>query len=83
MSAKHGRAVREVLIRLYGSRYLSMPHRRALQLVYTRPKLRSRLDVLVNPRSGATYRALMPGDLSMPELRPESLSSQGAAAHTP
>lgn len=82
MSAKHSRAVREVLVRSYGSRYLSMPHRTALRLVYTRPKLRCRADVLVNPRSGAMYRTLRPGDLSLPELPPAPMPLQAASARS-
>src|SRR5213076_3027457 len=34
MSGRHAPAVREVLVRLYGNRYLSLPHRRALRLLY-------------------------------------------------
>jgi fatty acid desaturase len=70
MSARYARTVRDVLASMYGSRYLSMPHARALRLLYSRPKLHSRLDVLINPRSGAMYRTLTPGDLSMRELQP-------------
>lgn len=68
ISARYNPVVREHLIRLYGNRYLSMPHTKALRLLYTRPKLHCKLDVLVDPRSGSTYRALIPGNLSMPEL---------------
>ena len=65
MSAKHARAVREVLVRLYGSRYLSLPHTDALRLLYSRPKLHLAHDTLVNPRTMAVFRALGPGSLAM------------------
>jgi fatty acid desaturase len=68
MSGQHGPAVREVLVRLYGDRYLTMPHARALRLLYTRPKLHDGYDVLIDPRSGAAFNALAPGDLSMSPL---------------
>jgi fatty acid desaturase len=65
MSGRHAPAVRDVLVRLYGDRYLTMPHARALRLLYTRPKLHDGHDVLINPRSGAAFNVLAPGDLSM------------------
>src|SRR5262249_45261644 len=46
VSGRHARAVREVLIRLYGDRYLRMPHGRALGLLYRRPKLHQGHDTL-------------------------------------
>ncbi len=68
LSGRHGPAVREVLVRLYGDRYLTMPHTRALRLLYTRPKLHDRYDTLVDPRTMATFSALAPGDLAMSAL---------------
>lgn len=65
MSGRHGPRVRAVLVDLYGERYLTMPHARALRLLYTRPKVHAGPDTLVDPRTGATFRALAPGDLSM------------------
>jgi len=65
MSGRHAPAVRTVLRRLYGDRYLSMPHARALRLLYTRPKLHHTHDTLIDPRTLATFNALAPGDLSM------------------
>jgi fatty acid desaturase len=65
MSGRHAPAVREALVRLYGERYLTMPHGRALRLLYTRPKLHRDHDTLVDPRTMTTYDALAPGDLSM------------------
>ena len=69
MSGRHAPAVRQVLQHLYGKRYLSMPHHRALRLLYTRPKLHLTHDTLVDPRTMATFNALAPGDLSMAGVR--------------
>jgi fatty acid desaturase len=65
MSGRHARTVRDVLVRLYGERYLTMPQGRALRLLYGRPKLHATHDTLVNPRTGATYNAIAPGNLAM------------------
>jgi fatty acid desaturase len=67
-SGRHARAVRDVLVRLYGERYLSLPHARALVLLYRRPKLHDGPDALVDPRTMATYATLAPGDLAMTPL---------------
>ncbi|MBI3769808.1 MAG: fatty acid desaturase [Deltaproteobacteria bacterium] len=64
-SGRHAPAVRDVLVRLYGRRYLTMPHARALRLLYTRPKLHGSHDTLIDPRTRAAFHALAPGDLSM------------------
>ena len=68
LSARHAPVVRDVLIRLYGDRYLTMPHVRALRLLYTRPKIHDGHDTLVDPRTMAAFAVLAPGDLSMPSL---------------
>ncbi len=68
LSGRHGPAVRDVLVRLYGDRYLTMPHARALRLLYTRPKLHDSHDTLIDPRTMATFGALAPGDLAMSPL---------------
>lgn len=68
LSGRSAPAVRAVLIQLYGERYLTMPHGRALRLLYTRPKLHDAADTLVDPRTRATFAALAPGDLSMAPL---------------
>lgn len=68
MSGRHAPAVRDVLVRLYGERYLTMPHARALRLLYARPKLHGDHDTLVDPRTRAAFRALAPGDLSMARI---------------
>jgi len=65
MSGRHAPAVRDVLTRLYGERYLRMPHTRALRLLYSRPKLHDAHDTLIDPRTMATFNTLVPGDLSM------------------
>jgi fatty acid desaturase len=68
LSGRHARAVRDVLVRLYGERYLTMPHGRALRLLYRRPKLHDGHDTLIDPRTMATFHVLAPGDLSMSSL---------------
>jgi fatty acid desaturase len=68
MSAVYAPCVRAELRRLYGERYLSLPHWRALHLIYARPKLHQAADTLVDPRSGAVYRALAAGQMDMPRL---------------
>jgi fatty acid desaturase len=69
MSGRHAPAVRDVLVRLYGNRYLSMPHARALHLLYARPKLHGTHDTLIDPRTLATFNTLAPGELSMAAVR--------------
>lgn len=71
MSGRHARAVRDVAVRLYGQRYLRMPHTRALRLLYTRPKVHLTHDTLIDPRTMATFNALAPGDLAMAAVRAE------------
>src|SRR5262249_32258323 len=68
VSGRHAPAVRDVLRRLYRERYLTMPHARALRLLYARPKLHDGADTLVDPRTGTRFAALAPGDVSMPRL---------------
>jgi len=65
MSGRHFPAVRNVLRRSYGDRYLTLPHGRALQLLYTRPKLHGTHDTLIDPRTLSTFNTLAPGELSM------------------
>lgn len=65
LSGRHAPAVRDVLVRLYGPRYLTMPHARALRLLYARPKVHATHDLLIDPRTHARFNALAPGDLSM------------------
>jgi hypothetical protein len=61
-----------VLIRLYGERYLSLPHTRALRLLYARPKIHDGYDRLIDPRTLASFQVLAPGDLSMAALAADS-----------
>ncbi len=68
LSGRHAPAVRDVLRRLYGERYLAMPHARALRLLYTRPKVHDGYDALIDPRTGARFAVLAPGDGLMPRL---------------
>jgi fatty acid desaturase len=65
VSARHAPVVRDAVIQLYGNRYLSLPHARALKLLYTRPKLHLTGDTLIDPRTNATFYTLAPGDLTM------------------
>jgi fatty acid desaturase len=82
MSAKHSRAVREVLIDLYGERYLSVSHHRALLLLYARPKLHLQHDSLINPRTNEVFRALSPGNLSMLPVAPSPAHSAPTSLET-
>jgi fatty acid desaturase len=65
VSGRHAPVVRDAIVRLFGERYLSMPHARALRLLYARPKVHDGHDRLVDPRTMATFRVLAPGDTSM------------------
>jgi len=69
VSGRHARTVRATLRRLYGDRYLSLPHREALRLLYTRPKVHHSCDTLIDPRTQQVFQALAPGDLSMAAVR--------------
>src|SRR5262245_37454823 len=68
VSGRHAPAVREVMRRLYGDRYLTMPHARALRLLYTRPKIHDGHDTLIDPRTRERFAVLAPGDASMPRM---------------
>ena len=68
VSGRHAPAVRDLLRRLYGDRYLTMPHTRALRLLYARPKLHDGHDVLIDPRTRERFAVLAPEDASMPRL---------------
>jgi fatty acid desaturase len=65
MSGRNAPIVREALVRLYGSRYLTLPHSRALRLLYTRPKLHDTHDTLIDPRTMQTFHTLGPGGMTM------------------
>jgi fatty acid desaturase len=69
LSAHHAPLVRAELKRLYGERYLSLPHTDALRLLYTRPKVHHDHDTLIDPISMQIFKALAPGDLSMGMVR--------------
>jgi fatty acid desaturase len=68
ISGRHAPAVRDVLRRLYGNRYLTMPHARALRLLYTRPKVHDGYDALIDTRTRERFAVLAPGDASMARL---------------
>ena len=65
VSGRHGPIIRDALVRLYGQRYLTLPHGRALHLLYTRPKAHDTHDTVIDPRTGATFHTLAPGALTM------------------
>jgi fatty acid desaturase len=70
VNGRHLSAVREMVRRLYGQRYLSLPHGTALRLLYTRPKIHLGADRLIDPRTRQTFNTLAPGDLSMAAAGP-------------
>jgi fatty acid desaturase len=70
VSGRHAPLVRDALVSLYGERYLSLPHTRALRLLYTRPKLHDTPDTLIDPRTMAVFRTLAPGALTMDAVVP-------------
>lgn len=72
VSGRHAPVVRDALVRLYGDRYLTMPHGLALRLLYTRPKLHDTHDTLVDPRTMERFHTLAPGALTMAALGPTS-----------
>src|SRR5262249_46275165 len=78
VSGRHARAVRDVLRRLYGDRYLTMPHARALRLLYARPKIHDGHDVLIDPRTCERFAVLAPEDSSMAQLAGPTRGSRGA-----
>jgi len=68
VSGRHAPAVRDVMRRLYGERYLTMPHAQALRLLYARPKIHDGHDALIDPRTRERFAVLAPGDASMARL---------------
>ena len=70
ISGRHAPAVRAELIRLYGDRYLSLPHRQALRLLYARPKVHATHDTVIDPRTRKTFHTLAPGALMMDAAEP-------------
>jgi fatty acid desaturase len=65
VSGRHAPIVRDALVRLYGERYLTLPHARALRLLYTRPKIHDTHDTVVDPRTLMSFNTLAPGALEM------------------
>jgi fatty acid desaturase len=65
VSGRYAPLVRDALVRLYGERYLTLPHTRALRLIYTRPKLHHTHDTLIDPHTKVTFNTLAPGALTM------------------
>jgi fatty acid desaturase len=70
VSGRHAALIRGVLVRLYGERYLSLPHAEALRLVYTRPKLHHTHDTLMDPQTRQAFHTLAPGALGMDAAAP-------------
>jgi fatty acid desaturase len=70
VSGHHAARVREALVRLYGDRYLSLPHTEALRLVYTRPKIHATYDTLIDPQTRQAFHTLAPGALGMDAAAP-------------
>jgi fatty acid desaturase len=68
VSGRYAPLVRDAVLQLYGDRYLTLPHGRALRLLYTRPKVHDTHDTLINPRTNAIFRTLAPGALQMEML---------------
>jgi fatty acid desaturase len=68
VSGRHAPAVRDVLRRLYGDRYLTMPQARALRLLYTRPKVHDGHDALIDTRTRERFAVLAPGDAAMARI---------------
>jgi fatty acid desaturase len=68
VSGRHAPVVRDALRTLYGERYLTMPHARALHLLYARPKVHDGHDALIDPRTRERFAVLAPGDASMAQL---------------
>lgn len=70
VSGRYAPIVRDALVRLYGERYLTLSHARALHLLYTRPKLHHTHDTLIDPRTMVTFNTLAPGALTMDAVVP-------------
>ena len=70
VSGRHAPALRATIVRLYGERYLSLPHLRALKLIYTRPKLHDTYDRLIDPHTMQVFNTLAPGVLTMDAASP-------------
>lgn len=70
VNGRYAPQVRDALVRLYGERYLSLPHGRALKLLYTRPKLHDSPDTLIDPRTMMAFHTLAPGVLTMEAVQP-------------
>jgi fatty acid desaturase len=70
VSGRHTPVIRDLLVRLYGERYLSLPHLRALRLIYTRPKIHQTADTLIDPQTQHVFHTLAPGALTMDAASP-------------
>lgn len=70
VNGQHAAHIRDVLVRLYGERYLSLPHAEALRLIYTRPKIHDTHDTVIDPQSRRVFHTLAPGALGMDPAAP-------------
>lgn len=65
VNGRHAPVVRDVLVQLYGERYLTLPQHRALQLLYTRPKAHATYDSVIHAQTRQAFNTLAPGALTM------------------
>jgi fatty acid desaturase len=65
VSGRYAPLVRDALVQLYGDRYLTQPHHRALRLLYTRPKAHATPDTLIDPHTRRVFHTLAPGTPTM------------------
>ena len=80
VSGRHAPAVRDVLRRLYGDRYLTLPHARRCVCSTRGPSCMLTHDTLIDPRTKASFNALAPGDLSMAAVAPTAVLNGPAPA---
>jgi fatty acid desaturase len=70
VSGRHAPRVRDVLVKLYGERYLTLPQHRALRLLYSRPKVHATHDTLIHAETRQAFHTLAPGALTMDAVPP-------------
>jgi fatty acid desaturase len=78
MSTRQGRAVREVLRARFPERYQSLPLFTAIRRLHHTARVYRDDQTLINPRTGETWPALMPGPRPVPERRVAALDTSGA-----
>jgi fatty acid desaturase len=70
VNGRHAPIVRDVLVKLYGERYLTLPQHRALRLLYTRPKAHATYDSVIHAQTRQVFNTLAPGALTMAAVPP-------------